>query len=74
MKWEEAVDLRLDQLNQLGEFPLQAYESATLYKQRMKIQHDKHIAQSSFGVGEDPAWQGVIVQLQDETLSKKAKV
>ncbi|XP_060200421.1 uncharacterized protein LOC132628675 [Lycium barbarum] len=43
MDWEEATKLRLFQLNEMDEFRYQAYESATLYKERMKQYHDKKI-------------------------------
>ncbi|XP_059295396.1 uncharacterized protein LOC132048718 [Lycium ferocissimum] len=36
MDWEEATKLKLFQLNEMDEFRYQAYESAALYKERMK--------------------------------------
>ncbi|XP_059294432.1 uncharacterized protein LOC132047400 [Lycium ferocissimum] len=43
MDWEEATKLRLFQLNEMDEFRYQAYESAALYKERMKHYHDQKI-------------------------------
>ncbi|XP_060190585.1 uncharacterized protein LOC132619821 [Lycium barbarum] len=41
--WKEATKLRLFQLNEMDEFRYQAYESPTLYKERMKHYRDQHI-------------------------------
>ena len=41
MDWSEAVEQRLNGLNELDEFRLKAYESSALYKENMKKYHDK---------------------------------
>lgn len=40
----DAANLRYDKINELNEFHLHAYERATLYKDKMILYHDKHIA------------------------------
>ncbi|XP_060216503.1 uncharacterized protein LOC132643992 [Lycium barbarum] len=52
MNWEEATNLRLFQLNEMDEFRYQAYESAALYKERMKQYHDKTILKQEFYKGD----------------------
>ncbi|XP_059289643.1 uncharacterized protein LOC132043178 [Lycium ferocissimum] len=52
MDWEEATKLRLFQLNEMDEFRYQAYESAALYKERMKHYHDKKILKREFYKGD----------------------
>ncbi|XP_059294525.1 uncharacterized protein LOC132047506 [Lycium ferocissimum] len=52
MNWEEATKLRLFQLNEMDEFRYQAYESAALYKERMKQYHDKKILKREFYKGD----------------------
>ncbi|XP_060216627.1 uncharacterized protein LOC132644089 [Lycium barbarum] len=52
MDWEEATKLRLFQLNEMDEFRYQAYESAALYKERMKQYHDKKILKREFYKGD----------------------
>ncbi|XP_070021501.1 uncharacterized protein [Nicotiana sylvestris] len=37
LDWAEAVNLRMTQLNEMEEFHLHAYESSTMYKERMKL-------------------------------------
>ncbi|XP_049348199.1 uncharacterized protein LOC125812769 [Solanum verrucosum] len=44
--------MRLDQINQMDEFYLRAYERSALYKERMKLYHDKHIEKKSFNPGD----------------------
>ena len=41
MDWREAVEQRLNGLNEIDEFRLKAYESSALYKETMKKYHDK---------------------------------
>nr|XP_016452261.1 PREDICTED: uncharacterized protein LOC107776839 [Nicotiana tabacum] len=49
----ETVDTnRVTRLHELEEFRFQAFESARLYKQRMKLMHDKHIVDQNFKSGE----------------------
>lgn len=46
------LDLRLYQLNELDEFLLGAYESAALYKEKMKSYHDRKIEKREFSPGD----------------------
>ncbi|XP_019260252.1 PREDICTED: uncharacterized protein LOC109238269 [Nicotiana attenuata] len=48
LDWAEAANLRLTQLNEMVEFRFHAYESATVYKERMKFVHDKKIVKREF--------------------------
>lgn len=41
--WSEIMNLRLNQINEIDEFYLRVYERFALYKERMKLYHDKHI-------------------------------
>ena len=41
--WNEAAEQRLIGLNELDEFRLKAYESSSLYKEKMKKYHDQKI-------------------------------
>ncbi|XP_049354649.1 uncharacterized protein LOC125819225 [Solanum verrucosum] len=50
--WTETENLRLDQINEMDEFRLRAYESSALYKERMKLYHDKHIEKKTFTPGD----------------------
>ncbi|XP_019235077.1 PREDICTED: uncharacterized protein LOC109215462 [Nicotiana attenuata] len=43
---------RVNGLHELEEFRFQAFESARLYKERMKLMHDKHILDRNFKPGE----------------------
>jgi len=43
---------RLNQLNELDELRLEAYENTELYKERTKKLHDKHILKHNFSEGE----------------------
>nr|XP_009759473.1 PREDICTED: uncharacterized protein LOC104212004 [Nicotiana sylvestris]XP_016486024.1 PREDICTED: uncharacterized protein LOC107806394 [Nicotiana tabacum] len=43
---------RVNGLHELEEFRFQAFESARLYKDRMKLIHDKHILNRNFEPGE----------------------
>ena len=43
MDWNEAAEQRLTWLNELDEFRLKAYESSSLYKEKMKKYHDLKI-------------------------------
>nr|XP_016458848.1 PREDICTED: uncharacterized protein LOC107782476 [Nicotiana tabacum] len=46
LDWAEAANLRLTQLNEIEEFRFHAYESAVVYKERMKFVHDIKILKS----------------------------
>ncbi|PHT27221.1 hypothetical protein CQW23_33175 [Capsicum baccatum] len=43
LNWDDAMNLRLEKLNELDEFRLHAYERSDLYKERMKNYHDQRI-------------------------------
>ena len=43
MDWSETAEQRLTGLNELDEFRLKAYESSSLYKEKMKKYHDLKI-------------------------------
>nr|XP_004243959.1 uncharacterized protein LOC101262435 [Solanum lycopersicum] len=51
MDWYEAVEKRLNGLNELDEFCLKPYESSTIYKVKMKNYHDQKIEKREFAVG-----------------------
>lgn len=40
LHWNDVLDPRLNQLNELDEFRLREYEILALYKQRMMMYHD----------------------------------
>ncbi|XP_015080158.1 uncharacterized protein LOC107023854 [Solanum pennellii] len=48
MDWNETVKQRLNGLNELDEFCLNAYESSALYKEKMKKYHDQKIEKREF--------------------------
>ncbi|XP_059302009.1 uncharacterized protein LOC132053933 [Lycium ferocissimum] len=52
MDWEEATKLSLFQLNEMDEFRYQAYESASLCKERMMQYDDKKILKREFYKGD----------------------
>ena len=52
MDWNEAAKQRLNGLNHLDEFRLKAYESSSLYKEKMKKYHDQKIEMRDFLVGD----------------------
>ena len=43
MDWSEDVEQQLTGLNELDEFCLKAYESSSIYKEKMKKYHDQKI-------------------------------
>ncbi|PHU03195.1 hypothetical protein BC332_28446 [Capsicum chinense] len=51
LNWDDAITMRLGQLNEMDEFHLNAYERADLYKERMKKYHDWRIIQQNFQKG-----------------------
>ena len=51
MDWSEAAEQRLNGLNEVHEFRLKAYESSSLYKEKMKKYHDNKIEKREFMVG-----------------------
>ncbi|XP_015165376.1 uncharacterized protein [Solanum tuberosum] len=50
--WSETAKLRLDQINEMDDLRLRAYERSALYKERMKLYDDKHIEKISFTPGD----------------------
>ncbi|XP_075096305.1 uncharacterized protein LOC142174414 [Nicotiana tabacum] len=52
LDWVEAANLRITQLNEMEEFCFHAYESAVVYKERMKFVHDKKILKREFKSGD----------------------
>ncbi|XP_019242611.1 PREDICTED: uncharacterized protein LOC109222748, partial [Nicotiana attenuata] len=52
LNMETAGTNRVNGLHELEEFRFQAFESARLYKERMKLMHDKHILDRNFKPGE----------------------
>ncbi|XP_075080104.1 uncharacterized protein LOC142165453 [Nicotiana tabacum] len=57
LDWAEAANLRMTQLNEMEEFRLHAYESAAMYKERMKFVHDKKILKWEFDSGDLRKWE-----------------
>ena len=47
-----AGEKRVLQLNELDEFRNEAYENASIYKERTKSWHDKHITKKEFEAGQ----------------------
>ncbi|XP_009758948.1 uncharacterized protein LOC107802090 [Nicotiana tabacum] len=45
---EAAITSRVTELHELDEFHYHAFENTRLYKERMKIMHDKHIQERIF--------------------------
>ncbi|XP_070010629.1 uncharacterized protein [Nicotiana sylvestris] len=52
LKWDVAVNLWGEQLNELDEFRFHAYSSSSLYKDKMKYLHDKYAWGKEFKVGD----------------------
>ncbi|XP_049399842.1 uncharacterized protein LOC125863914 [Solanum stenotomum] len=52
LSWSETANMRLDQINEMDEFHLRAYERSALYKERMKLHYDKHIEKRTFTPGD----------------------
>lgn len=52
LNWDDVKNLRLEQLNELDEFRLHAYERSDLYKERMKKYHDQRIVRRHFQKGD----------------------
>ena len=50
MDWNEAVEQRLNGLNDIDEFSLKEYECSPLYKEKMKKYHDLNIEKHDFVV------------------------
>ncbi|KAK4733611.1 hypothetical protein R3W88_007872 [Solanum pinnatisectum] len=52
LDWGAASIQRLNDMNELDEFCLKAYESSALYKEKMKKYHDQKIEKREFIVGD----------------------
>ena len=65
--FKEAQEKRKMDLNELDEIRLHAYENARLYKERMKLYHDKRIRPREFEIGQ----KSVIIQLSFQAFSRK---
>ncbi|PHT59593.1 hypothetical protein CQW23_01956 [Capsicum baccatum] len=52
LNWDDATNLRLEQLNDMDEFRLHAYERVDLYKERMEKYNDRRIIQRNFQKGD----------------------
>ncbi|KAK4723758.1 hypothetical protein R3W88_026537 [Solanum pinnatisectum] len=52
LDWGATSNQRMSNLNVLDEFHLRAYESSTLYKEKMKKYHDQRIEKPEFFVGD----------------------
>ena len=52
MKMDESGEHRKLQLQELEEIRNDAYESARIYKEKMKVFHDKMISRKEFKVGQ----------------------
>ncbi|XP_059289237.1 uncharacterized protein LOC132042721 [Lycium ferocissimum] len=48
MDWHETTKLRLFQINEMDEFRYNTYESAKLYKEKIKYYHDSKILKRDF--------------------------
>ncbi|PHT59510.1 hypothetical protein CQW23_01873 [Capsicum baccatum] len=49
---DDAMNMRLEQLNEIDEFRLHSYERSDLYKEQMKKYHDRRIVQRNFQNGD----------------------
>lgn len=47
LNWSKTSNLRIDQLNEMYEFQVRAYESSALYKEMMKMYHNQMIERES---------------------------
>ncbi|KAK4729577.1 hypothetical protein R3W88_022565 [Solanum pinnatisectum] len=52
LDWDATSCQRVNDMNELDEFPLKSYESATLYKEKMKKYHDQKIEKREFVMGD----------------------
>ncbi|TMX03631.1 hypothetical protein EJD97_015189 [Solanum chilense] len=52
MDWNETAEKILNGLNELDKFHLKAYESSTIYKEKMKKYHDQMIENREFLIGD----------------------
>ena len=67
-----AGEKRMLQLSELDEFLNEAYDNARIYKEKMKVWHDKHIIRKEFeAVGGST---GPLIQFPTQTFSREIKV
>ncbi|XP_070010539.1 uncharacterized protein [Nicotiana sylvestris] len=52
LDWDVAANLQVTHLNELDELRYHAYESSSLFKEKMKYLHDKYIWNKEFMVGD----------------------
>ncbi|XP_070046443.1 uncharacterized protein [Nicotiana tomentosiformis] len=52
LDWDVTTNLRVAYLNELNEFWYHAYESSSLYREKMKYLHDKYIWKKEFKAGD----------------------
>ena len=52
LDFSKAGEERLLHLNEIEEFRIQAFESSRMYKERMKVIHDKYLKKKNFHVGD----------------------
>ena len=64
---DQAGKQRLLQMNELDELRHESYESSRIYKDRLKLFHDKTIARKTF----EPNQKGTTVQLSIAHVSRK---
>ncbi|XP_015161070.1 uncharacterized protein [Solanum tuberosum] len=48
LSWNDSANLRFDQINEIDEFCLRAYERSALDKERIELYHNKHIEKRTF--------------------------
>lgn len=53
MNWEDISKSILDQLHELDDFLLKAYDKSLLYENKIKTWHDANIFKCKFCVGDD---------------------
>ncbi|XP_070043218.1 uncharacterized protein [Nicotiana tomentosiformis] len=52
LEWDVGANLTMSQLNELDEFWYHAYTSSSLYKEKLKYNHDKYIQNKEFKEGD----------------------
>ncbi|XP_047251465.1 uncharacterized protein LOC107879027 [Capsicum annuum] len=53
LEWKDAAKSRLNNINELDEFLLWAYESSALYKEKIKLHHDHKMKKKVFNKGDE---------------------
>ncbi|XP_055802083.1 uncharacterized protein LOC129871216 [Solanum dulcamara] len=67
MDWDATLKQRMNQIKKLDDFCLNAYESATLYKEQIKKYHNQNIEKQTFAFKD-------LVLLKDEFISWQTQV